>query len=84
MDKRTKWSYCIGATGRDAAYVLVSMFLMLYVQYTMSLSTLQYAVISGCMVVCMVWDAVNDLIMGIIIENSHFKMGKFKPWILMA
>lgn len=84
MDKRTKWSYCIGATGRDAAYVLVSMFLMLYVQYTMSLSTLQYAVISGCMVVCMVWDAVNDLIMGIIIENSHFKMGKFKPWILMG
>ena len=23
LDKRTKWSYCIGATGRDAAYTLV-------------------------------------------------------------
>jgi len=84
MNSRTKWSYCIGATGRDAAYALVSMYLMLYVQYTMNLTTAQYATISACMVICMVWDAVNDLIMGIIIENTHFKMGKFKPWILLG
>lgn len=84
MDKRTKWSYCVGATGRDAAYALVSMFLMLYVQYTMKLTTAQFAVISASMVVCMVWDAVNDLLMGIIIENTHMKFGKFKPWILIG
>lgn len=84
MDKKTKWSYCIGATGRDAAYALVSMFLMLYVQYTIHLTTVQFAVISGWMIVCMVWDAVNDLLMGIIIENSNLKMGKFKPWILLG
>ena len=36
------------------------------------------------MIVCMVWDAVNDLLMGIIIENTHFRMGKFKPWILIG
>lgn len=84
MDKRTKWSYCIGATGRDAAYALVSMFLILYVQYTMDLTTAQYASISVIMILCMVWDAVNDLLMGIIIENSHLKFGKFKPWILIG
>ena len=84
MDKRTKWSYCVGATGRDAAYALVSMYLMLYVQYTMKLTTAQFAVISASMVVCMVWDAVNDLLMGIIIENTHMKFGKFKPWILIG
>lgn len=84
MNSRTKWSYCVGATGRDAAYALVSMFLMLYVQYTMKLTTAQYATISACMVVCMVWDAVNDLLMGIIIENTHMKLGKFRPWILIG
>lgn len=82
LDARTKWSYCIGATGRDAAYALVSMYLILYVQYTMNLTSAQFAVISGAMILCMVWDAINDLLMGIIIENTHFKMGKFKPWIL--
>ena len=84
LDARTKWSYCIGATGRDAAYALVSMYLILYVQYTMNLTSAQFAVISAAMVVCMIWDAVNDLLMGIIIENTHFKMGKFKPWILIG
>lgn len=84
MTKKTKWSYCIGATGRDAAYALVSMFLMLYVQYTMNLTTAQFAVISAGMIACMVWDAINDLLMGIIIENTNMKMGKFKPWILIG
>ncbi len=84
LDARTKWSYCIGATGRDAAYALVSMYLILYVQYTMNLTSAQFAVISGATIACMVWDAVNDLLMGIIIENTHFKMGKFKPWILIG
>lgn len=84
IDSRTKWSYCIGATGRDAAYALVSMYLLVYVQYTVKLTTAQFAVISACMVACMVWDAINDPLMGIIIENTHFKWGKFKPWILMG
>lgn len=84
LDAGTKWSYCVGATGRDAAYALVSMYLILYVQYTMNLTSAQFAVISGAMILCMVWDAVNDLLMGIIIENTHFKMGKFKPWILIG
>ena len=84
LDNRTKWCYCIGSTGRDAAYALVSMFLILYVQYTMNLTSAQFAVISAAMIACMVWDAVNDLLMGIIIENTHMKMGKFKPWILIG
>lgn len=84
MNGRTKWSYCIGATGRDAAYALVSMFVLTYIQYTMKLTVAQFSVISVAMVVCMVWDAVNDLIMSTIIENCNFKSGKFRPFILMG
>lgn len=84
LDKRTKWTYCIGATGRDMAYALVSMFLLTYIQYTMKLTVAQYAAISAIMVVCLLWDAINDPMMGIIIENSHLKAGKFKPWIFMG
>lgn len=82
VDKKTKWSYCVGATGRDAAYVLVSMFVLTYIQYTMKLSVLQFSVISIAMVGCMVWDAVNDLLMSAIIESTHLKAGKYRPFIL--
>ena len=84
VSKLTKWSYCIGATGRDAAYTLVSMFVLTYIQYTMYLSMAQFSVISTAMVICMVWDAVNDLIMSAIIENSRFKAGKFRPFIIVG
>lgn len=84
LDKKTKWSYCIGATGRDMAYTLVSMFLLTYIQYTMQLSVAQYATISVIVVLCLIWDAFNDPMMGIIIENAHLKSGKFKPWILLG
>jgi melibiose permease/lactose/raffinose/galactose permease len=84
IDKRTKWSYCIGATGRDAAYALVSMFVLTYIQYTMKLEVIQFTVISVAMVICMVWDAVNDLMMSSIIENSHYKMGKYRPFIIVG
>jgi melibiose permease/lactose/raffinose/galactose permease len=82
ISKKTKWSYCVGATGRDAAYVLVSMFILTYVQYTFKLTIAQFSVISAAMVICMIWDAVNDLMMSTIIENCHFKSGKFKPFII--
>ena len=84
IDKKTKWSYCVGATGRDAAYTLVSMFLLTYIQYTMKLEIIQFTVISVTMVVCMIWDAVNDLLMSSIIENSHFKAGKYRPFIIVG
>ena len=84
LDAKTKWSYCIGATGRDAAYALVSMYLITYIQYTMNLSAPQFATISAIMAGCLIWDAVNDPMMGIIIENAHLKQGKYRPWILLG
>ena len=84
LDARTKWSYCIGATGRDAAYALISMYLITYIQYTMNLSAPQFATISAIMAGCLIWDAINDPLMGIIIENAHLKHGKYRPWILLG
>ncbi|MCQ2591923.1 MAG: glycoside-pentoside-hexuronide (GPH):cation symporter [Treponema sp.] len=84
LDKRTKWCYTAGATGRDAAYAMVSMYLITYIQYTMKLTVAQFAAISAIMIVCLIWDAINDPMMGIIIENCHLKMGKFRPWILLG
>lgn len=84
LDNRTKWSYSVGAVGRDMAYTLVSMYLITYIQYTMKLTVAQFSVISGIIVVCLIWDAINDPMMGIIIENSHLKLGKYRPWILMG
>lgn len=87
VPRLTKYLYPFSGIARDAAYTLVSLFLMIYVQFTLG-SEGGYAskmlVITIIMIVTRIWDGVNDPMMGSIIENARFKMGKYKPWILIG
>ena len=80
----TKWIYSASGTGRDAAYTLVSLFLITYIQYTIRLTPLQFTALTAIIVVCRIWDAINDPMMGTIIENMRLKWGKYKPWVFFG
>ena len=84
ITKRSKWSYAIGCTGRDMCYTLVSMFLLIYIQYTNLVNEKQFLVLSAIIVLCRVWDAVNDPMMGTIISNTKTRFGKYRPWVLIG
>jgi len=92
VPNRTKWMYSTTAVGRDASYVLVSLFLLTYIQYSGILTpggdTTSYiqmfGVISGLVIGYRIFDALNDPFMGVVIEKCHFKHGKYKPWILIG
>lgn len=81
---RNKWIYSLGGVGRDLAYSLYTYFLLTFILYTKEVTDAQFATISIIMVVCRIWDGINDPIMGGIIENTRSKFGKFKPWILIG
>lgn len=82
---RNKWAYSAGGIGRDMIYQLVATFFFTYVQYSgLDINAQQFAVIGVLLVIGRVWDAVNDPIMGSIVENTHSKWGKFKPWIFLG
>ena len=82
---RNKWTYSVGGIGRDMVYQLVATFFLTYVQYSgLNLTAGQFSVIGILLVIGRVWDAVNDPIMGSIVENTHSRWGKFKPWILIG
>ena len=83
LTSRNKWCYSLGGL-RDVHYQFVSMFLLVYIQYTVPLTNAQFAAIGVIMTVCKIWDAINDPMMGTIIENAHLKGGKFRPWIIMG
>ncbi len=82
--RRNKLFYSIPGTGRDMAYSLFNYFLLTYVLYTRQLTTKQFAAVSVIMIVCRIWDGVNDPIMGGIVENTRTRFGKFKPWIFIG
>lgn len=88
VPRKTKWIFCSVSLARDAAYSLISAFLLTYITFSGVLThdqyAAQYSVISIFIVVARIWDGLNDPIMGWIIEKVHFKMGKYKPWILVG
>lgn len=82
---RNKWAYSVGGIGRDMVYQLVATFFITYVQFSgLGLSAAQFTVIGIMLVIGRIWDAVNDPVMGSIVENTHTRYGKFRPWILIG
>lgn len=85
-DKKTTkvnlWCFPLGTVGRDMVYVLVSNFLLTYMMFTRELTNAQLGAITAIMVAARIFDALNDPIMGNIIERTRSKYGKFKPWLV--
>ncbi len=82
---RNKWFFSVSGIGRDMSYQLIASFLLTYIQFGMTLSIVQFTTISLLIGVAgRVWDAINDPMMGAIIEGTHMKFGKFRPWILIG
>ena len=80
--KKNLWMFPLGTVGRDMMYCLVTNFLLTFIMFTKGLTAAQLGAITAIMVAARVFDALNDPIMGNIIEMTHTKWGKFKPWIL--
>lgn len=84
QDKKNLIYYPLGTVGRDMVYNLIAGFLFTYIMFTRELNNAQLAAVTGIMVFARVFDALNDPIMGNIIESTRTKWGKFKPWLLIG
>lgn len=87
MDKqmrRNRYCFGLGTVGRDAVYTLISMYLITYLTEVVGLSNAQLGIIGTLMVIFRVFDALNDPIMGTVVDNTKSKWGKFKPWIVFG
>ncbi len=82
--KKNLWMFPLGTVGRDMMYSLVTNFLLTYILFTKGLDAAQLGAITAIMVGARVFDALNDPIMGNIIEMTHTKWGKFKPWMVIG
>ena len=84
LRKRNLIMYPLGTVGRDMIYNLFTNFILTYILFTRKLNAAQLAAITAIMVGARVFDALNDPIMGNIIERTRTKWGKFKPWLVIG
>lgn len=81
MTAGDRWGYGLGTLGRDMLAALVSTYLMFYLTDVLLISGRELLVLTGVIVFMRFFDAVNDPVMGIIVDNTKSRWGKFKPWI---
>ncbi len=84
MKNRNKYTYGLGTVGRDMVYTMISMYLMFYLTDVLSLETGVLWWVTAIIMAARVFDAFNDPIMGVIVDNTYTRWGKFKPWILIG
>ena len=78
---RAKFSYALGAVGKDMVYMLSASYILYYFQDVMGVSAIAMGTI---LLIARVFDAFNDPIMGVVVAKTKTRWGKFRPWLLIG
>lgn len=81
--KYLKWYNKIGYGSGDIAgnvvYAFLTFFIMIYLTDTVGLNP---GIVGTLMAVAKIFDGISDVFFGSLIDKTHTKMGKARPWML--
>ena len=78
---RIKYTFALGALGKDMIYGMIATFSMIYFTDIIKVNPVFIGVM---FFVAKLWDAFNDLFMGMIVDNTRSRWGKFIPWLVIG
>ena len=73
--------YLIGLAGQNVIYNIIGTGLAFYYQSVIFIPAMAYSLIFA---LARVWDAINDPMMGTIVDKTRTKWGKCKPYLLFV
>ena len=82
--EKLNYLFGVGTIGRDMVFALQGMYLMYYLTDVLNKSKFVIAICTIIILVLRIFDAANDPFMGMLIDNTRTKYGKFKPWIFFG
>ena len=84
LEKRNRINFGLGTIGRDMFYAFESNCLLYFLSDVLDLPIWVFAAASMVLSVMRIFDAFNDPITGLLIDNIRSPWGKFKPAILVG
>ena len=79
VPKKEWMTYCIGALGQGMIYAIMSSYISDFYLNVLKVTPIFVLLL---MLLARIWDAINDPIMGYIMDRANPKKGKMKPYIL--
>ena len=76
---KEKLGYGVGAIGLDLSYGMFYSYLSIYLTNALGISPAFLLIITP---LARLWDGINDPMMGMIVDRTKTKMGKYRPWII--
>ena len=73
-----RFAYGIGDYAGNLVYSAISAFLLVYYTNVVGASA---AAAASIIAISKIFDGISDLVMGYIIDHTHSKWGKARPWI---
>lgn len=81
IPKKERWAFGIGALGQGMIYAMMSSYISDYYLNVLQLAPMFVLLL---MLLARVWDAINDPLMGMIVDRRTTKRGKMRPYIIYA
>lgn len=81
LTRKEKYSFGFGAFGKDLVVNLIGIYLMYYLTDILGVAA---SFVGTLYFVARIWDAINDPIMGMIVDKTKTKWGKFRPWLVIG
>ncbi|MBQ7344699.1 MAG: MFS transporter [Oscillospiraceae bacterium] len=84
LEKRNRLCFGLGTVGRDMFYAFEANTLLYFLSDVLSLPVWVFGAASMILSVMRIFDAFNDPVTGLVIDNIRSPWGKFKPAILVG
>lgn len=81
VQKKELTAFCVAGMGQGMIYALMSSYISDYYLNVLQLAPMFVLLL---MLLARVWDAINDPLMGMIVDRSNLKSGKMIPFIRFA
>lgn len=76
---REKIGYSVGAVGLDLSYGMFYSYLSIFLTNALGISPLFLLVLAP---LARLWDGINDPMIGMAVDRTSTKFGKYRPWLL--
>lgn len=84
MSLRERLGHATAGFGQNLVYNFMALFLLVYLYEDLGLSSRGIALLTVVLTIVRIWDAVNDILIGLLVDRTRTRWGTFRPYPLVT